>query len=114
MLLSVLLVGDSHVVAEATNDVHLIRCERRLHPEGTSGPTLAGKAVTHGNHKRIARHFQTKLPTVTGGLSRSHRHETYRNVGRGSYRRLRAVEGHFRTMAQGGVPRLRPSVLAHR
>ena len=74
MLLSVLLVGDSHVVAEATNDVHLIRCERRLHPEGTSGPTLAGKAVTHGDHERIARHFQAKLPTVTGGLSGSHRH----------------------------------------
>ncbi len=57
MLLSVLLVGDSQVVAEATNDVHLIRCEPRLHPEGTSGPTLATKAVTHGNHERIARHF---------------------------------------------------------
>jgi hypothetical protein len=92
MLLSVCLVGDSYVVAEATNDVHLIGCERRLHPEGASCPTLAGKAVTHGDHKRIARHFQTKLPTVTGGLSASHRHETYRNVGRRSYRRVRAVD----------------------
>jgi hypothetical protein len=47
MLLSVLLVRDSHVLAEATNDLHLIGCERRLDPEGTSCPTLAGKAVTH-------------------------------------------------------------------
>ena len=90
MLLSVCLVGDSHVVAEATNDVHLIRCERRLQREGTSCPTLAGKAVTHGDHERIARHFQTKLPAVAGGLSGSHRRETYRTVGRRSYRRVRA------------------------
>jgi hypothetical protein len=54
---------------------------------------LAGKAVTHGNHKRIARDFETKLPTVTGGISGSHRHETYPNVGRRSDRRVRAVEG---------------------
>jgi hypothetical protein len=65
VLLSVRLVGDSHVIAEPTDDVHLIRCERRLHPEGTSCATLAGKTVTHGDHKRIARHVQTKLPTVT-------------------------------------------------
>jgi hypothetical protein len=82
VLFSVCLVGDPHVIAEATNDVHLIRCERRLHPEGTSGPTLAGKAVTHRNHKRIARNLQTKLPTVTCGLSGSHSRETYRTVGR--------------------------------
>jgi hypothetical protein len=61
------------VVAEATDDLHLIRCERRLHPEGTSCPTLAGEAVTHGDHKRIARHLKPKLPTVTGGLSGNHR-----------------------------------------
>jgi GNAT superfamily N-acetyltransferase len=35
--------------------------------------------VTHRNHERIARHFQTKLPTVTGGVSGSHRDETYRS-----------------------------------
>src|SRR5687768_2166181 len=76
MLLSVRLVRDSREVAEATDDLHLIRIERRLHPEGASGPTLTGKAVTDGNHKRIASHFQTKLPTVTGGFSGSHRYET--------------------------------------
>jgi hypothetical protein len=43
----------------------------RLHPKGTSGATLAGKAVTHGDHKWIARHCQTQLPTVTGGPSGS-------------------------------------------
>ena len=59
VLLPVLLVGDSQVVAEATNDLHLIRCERRLHPEGASGPTFAGEAVTHGDHEGIARYFQT-------------------------------------------------------
>src|SRR5688572_3638778 len=80
MLLSVRLVRDSREVAEATDDLHLIRFERRLHPEGASGPTLTGKAVTDGNHKRIASHFQTKLPTVTGGFSGSHRYETYSSV----------------------------------
>ena len=77
MLLSVRLVRDSREVAEATDDLHLIRLERRLHPEGASGPTLTGEAVTDGDDKRIARDFQTKLPTVTGGFSGSHRDETY-------------------------------------
>jgi hypothetical protein len=72
VLLSVRLVGDSQVVAEASDDVHLIRCERRLHPEGASGPAFTGEAMTHRDHKRVACYFQTKLPTVTGGLSGSH------------------------------------------
>ena len=76
MLLSVGLVGDSRVVAEATADPHLIPVEPRLHPEGASGSTLAGKAVTDGDGKWIACHFQAKLPTVTGCLSRRHRRET--------------------------------------
>lgn len=78
MFLSVLLVGDSHVVAEAAENLNLTRGECRLDPEGASGPALAGKAVTHGNHDRIALSFQTKLPTATGASSGSHRHETYR------------------------------------
>ena len=72
MLLSVRLVGDPQVVAEATDDAHLIRSEPRLHPEGASGPALAGKAVTDGDRERIARRFQTELPTVAGGLSGGH------------------------------------------
>src|SRR5678816_795108 len=75
VLLLVRLVGRARVVAEATDDVHLIRRECRLHPEGTSGATLAGEAVTDGDHGRIAPHFQTELSAVTGGLARSHRRE---------------------------------------
>jgi dienelactone hydrolase len=55
----------------------LIRFERRLHPEGASGPSLTVKAMTDRNHKRIAGHFQTKLPAMTGGFSGDHRYETY-------------------------------------
>jgi hypothetical protein len=76
VLLSVRLVRDSRVVAEATDDLHLIRFKARLHPEGASGPTLTGKTVTDGDGKRIARDFQTKLPAVTGGISSAHRRET--------------------------------------
>ena len=76
MLLSVRLVRDSGVVAEATDDLHLIRFEARLHPEGASGSALAGKTVTDGDCKRIARNFQTKLPTVAGGIPRGHRRGT--------------------------------------
>jgi hypothetical protein len=39
------LVGDSHVVAEATVDANVIRCEPCLDPEGASGPALTGQAV---------------------------------------------------------------------
>ena len=72
---SVRLVRESRVVAEATEDLHLIRFESRLHPEGASGPTLAGEAVTDGDRERIARDFQTKLPAVTGGISGGHRRD---------------------------------------
>jgi hypothetical protein len=54
----------------------LIRFESGLHPEGASGPALAGKAVTERDRKRIARDFQAKLPTVTSGIARGHRRET--------------------------------------
>ena len=80
VLLSVLLVRDSCEVAEVTDDLHLLRFEPRLHPEGASGPPLAGQAVTDRDGERIAVDFQTKLPTVTGGFSGRHRHETYRSV----------------------------------
>jgi hypothetical protein len=73
VLLPVFLVRDSRVVAEAPDDLHLIRLESGLHPEGASGPPLAGKAVTDGHRKRIARYFQTKLATMTGGISGGHR-----------------------------------------
>jgi hypothetical protein len=76
VLLPVCLVRDSRVVAEATDDLHLIRFKARLHPEGASGPTLTGKTVTNGDGKRIARNFETKLPAVTGGISSGHRRET--------------------------------------
>ncbi len=77
----VALVGDSRVVAVATNNVYVIRGEPRLDREGASCPTLTGKAVTDGDPNRIARGFQTKLPTATGGSSRIHRHESYENGG---------------------------------
>jgi hypothetical protein len=76
VLLPVRLVRDSRVVAEATGDLHLIRFESGLHPEGASGPALAGKTVADGDGERIARHFQAKLPTVTGCISGGHRRET--------------------------------------
>jgi len=76
VLLSVRLVRDSGVVAEATGDLHLIRFESGLHPEGASGPALTGKTVADGDGERIARHFQAKLSTVTGGSSGGHRRET--------------------------------------
>jgi hypothetical protein len=76
VLLSVCLVRDSRVVVEATDNLYLIRFESGLHPEGASGPTLAGKAVTDGHRERVARDFQAKLTTVTGGISGGHRCET--------------------------------------
>ena len=66
----------SRVVAEAAEDLHLIRLKCRLHPEGASGPPLTGKAVTDGDGQRIARDFETKLPAVASGISSDHRRET--------------------------------------
>jgi hypothetical protein len=57
MLLPVCLVRDSRVVAKAAENLHLIRSKARLHPEGASGPTLAGKAVTDRDSERIARNL---------------------------------------------------------
>src|SRR6266516_1181345 len=71
------LVGGSHVVATATDDVHSIRCEPCLDPEGASSPTLAGKAVAHGDPDRIALRCQMKLPTATDGIAGSHRRGSY-------------------------------------
>jgi hypothetical protein len=50
----------------------LLRLETRLHPEGAPGPALARKAVADGDRKRIARDFETKLTTVTGGSAGRH------------------------------------------
>jgi hypothetical protein len=76
VLLPVRLVGDARVVVEAPVDVHLVRPVPRLHPKGAAGPALAGEAVADGDGKRIAFDFETKLPTVTGGLPGCHRRET--------------------------------------
>ena len=76
VLLPVRLVGDSREVVEATGDLYLIRLVPRLHPEGASGPTLTGKAVTDGDGERIACDFQAKLPAVTRGFTSVHRRET--------------------------------------
>ena len=77
VLLPVRLVRYAHVVVEATDDLHLIRFEGRLHPEGASCPPLAGKAVADRDERRIAFDVQTQLPTMTGGLSSGHRRKTY-------------------------------------
>src|SRR6266508_738757 len=71
------LVGGSHVVAIATDNAHMIRHEPCLDPEGAPSPTLAGKAVAHGDPDRIALRCQLKLPTATDGIAASHRHGSY-------------------------------------
>ena len=71
------LVGGSHVVAKATGDAHVIRSEPCLDPEGASSPTLAGKAVAHGDPDRIALRCQMQLPTATDGIAGSHRRGSY-------------------------------------
>ena len=76
MFPSVRLVRDSREIAEATHDLDLIRLEPGLHSEGASGPPLTGEAVADRDCKRIARDFQTKLPTVTGGISSGQRLRT--------------------------------------
>jgi uncharacterized cupin superfamily protein len=81
--------------------------------------------VTHGDHERIARNFQAKLTTVTGGLPGGHRRETYRTsvaaraarvpiylcgggccAARSGYGRLRLVvpESKLETTEHGLVP----------
>ena len=39
--------GDAALNAMPTDDVHLLGCERRLHPERAARPTLAREAVAH-------------------------------------------------------------------
>ena len=77
MLLLVFLLRDAGEVAEATDDLYLLRLERRLHPEGASGPALAGEAVTDGDDERIAVDLEAELPAVTGGSSGGHRRGRY-------------------------------------
>jgi hypothetical protein len=76
VLLSVRLVGDARVVAEASADLYLIGLEPRLNPEGASGPTLAGTAVADRDSERIALDFEPKLPAVTGCVPGGHHRET--------------------------------------
>ena len=66
------LVGDAHVVAEATGDLHLVGLEPRLHAEGAARPALAGEAVADRDRERIARDLETKLPAVAGCFSSGH------------------------------------------
>ncbi len=69
------------------------RCRRESYPDSVCGgkdgsakaPT-EGKAVTHGEDERITLHFETKLPTVTGGFPGRHCDQTYRSVGRTLWR----------------------------
>jgi len=86
VLLPVRLIRDPRVVTEAPEDLHLVRLEARLHPEGASCPTLTGKTVTDGDGKRVARDFQTKLAAVTRGLASGHRRKPSR--GRSPHLRL--------------------------
>jgi hypothetical protein len=82
VLFPVRLVRNSGVVAEATDDLHLIPFESGLHSKGASSSTLAGEAVTDGDRKRIACDLQAKLPTMTGGIAGGHR----RNLAHGRSR----------------------------
>jgi hypothetical protein len=65
-------VGCSRVVAEAANDIHLIRPELPFDHKWTSRTTLARKAVTDDDPHRIARHLKTELCAVTSRNSFSH------------------------------------------
>ncbi len=98
------LVGSSHVLAVATDDVHSIRCEPCLDPEGASSPTLAGKAVAHGDPDRIALRCQTKLPTATHSIAGSHRRGSYwlrsGSPGRPLRRGRPRSHGHFFSLRQ--------------
>src|SRR2546421_5144797 len=47
-------VRRSDEVAGTTDDMHVIRHERRLDRESAPGPPLAGKAVAHGDPDRIS------------------------------------------------------------
>jgi hypothetical protein len=76
VFLRVRLVGDTRVVAEAADDLHLIGLEPRLNPERASGSTLAGTAVADRDSERIAFDFETKLPTLTGCVLGGHHGET--------------------------------------
>src|SRR5215204_7178093 len=82
VLLPVGLVGRAAVVAEVTDDIHLIRLEPRLHPERAPGPALTGEAVTDRDGKRLARHLQAELPAVACSLPLRDRGGSYQASGR--------------------------------
>src|SRR5689334_15904803 len=62
------LVRDARVVVEPARDLHLLRLEPGLHPEGAPGPALAVEAVADGDVERLALGFEAKLSAVAGGL----------------------------------------------
>jgi len=64
--LPVCFVRDPGVIAVAAGDLHLIRAESRLHPEGAPGAALAGETVADRDRKRLAGDLQAKLPAVAG------------------------------------------------
>jgi hypothetical protein len=64
----------------------LIRVEARLQPEGASGATLAGTAVTDRDRERIARNLETELAAMTGGFSGRHANETSERSAAAAYR----------------------------
>ena len=74
--------GCSRVVAEAANDIHLIRAEPPFDHKWASRTTLARKAVAHDDPHRIARHLKTELFAVTSRNSSSHWHSSGRRSGR--------------------------------
>jgi len=76
VFLLVRLVGDTRVVAEAADDLHVIGLEARLNPEGASGSTLAGTAVADRDREGIPFDFETKLPAMTGGVPSGHQAKT--------------------------------------
>jgi hypothetical protein len=76
VLLSVRLVRDPRVVAEAAVDLHLARVESGLHPECAAGPALAGEAIADRDGARLAGDLQAELSAMTGGLPRRHHRKT--------------------------------------
>ena len=54
-------------------DLHLIRLEAGLHPEGAPGSPLAVEAVADGDRERLSGHLEAQLAAVAGGVSGGHR-----------------------------------------
>jgi hypothetical protein len=72
VLLAVRLVGDPREVLVAALDLHLVRAEAGLHPEGAPGPALAGEAVADRDGERVAGHLELELPAMAGSATSGH------------------------------------------